>query len=101
MDGAAARGGDGVDGWWCIEVLVDGGRGEGGGAVERWRAATPIWPRRRPEVEKEVGGEGDGDARLDLGMDASRDFDPHLICHFYDLALLFYSFLPKKIPFFF
>ena len=70
------------------------------GAVERWRAATPAWPRRRPEVEK-VGGEGDGDARLDLGMDASRDFDPHLICHFYDLALLFYSFLPKKIPFFF
>ena len=33
-------------------ALVCGGAGDG------WRAATPAWPRRRPEVEKKgIGGE--------------------------------------------
>ena len=74
MDGAAARGGDGVDGWWCMEVLVDGGRGEGGGAVERRRAprrpgcSGSRWWRR--------WGEGDGDARPDGEWRRARDFDP-------------------------
>ena len=61
---------------------------------------TPAWLWQRPVLEKEVG-EKERCARPNLGMDASRDFDPHLICHFYDLAIVFYSFLPKKIPFFF
>ena len=51
MDGAAARGGDGLDGWWYMEVLVDGGRG---GVVAR---PTPAWLWRRPKVEKEKRGE--------------------------------------------
>ena len=51
MDGAAARGGDGLDGWWYMELLVDEGRG---GAVAR---PTLAWLWRRLKVEKETRGE--------------------------------------------
>ena len=69
MDGAAAQGGDGLDGWWYMEVLVDGGRGEGGGVVERWRAPCRPgcgggrWWRR--------WGEGDGDMLGPRGIEAA------------------------------
>ena len=88
------------DGWWCWWCVVEWWQKAMVWLVNGWRAATPAWPRRRPEVEKELGQRGDGDTRpggdrLPLGI-----FTPPQIFHFAILALLLFFFL-HKVPFFF
>lgn len=44
--------------------------------VARWHAATPAWPRRRPEVEQELWGIRDRSARPAVLDAKTRDLTP-------------------------